>query len=73
MTGRCVAGWAVLALVPLALVALAVFEGELAPLLDGKLVQLASGLGLTAFCAGATWLGFYLLATARPNRPGKRP
>ncbi|MFI8119107.1 hypothetical protein ACIF8Q_07325 [Streptomyces albidoflavus] len=73
MTGRRIAGWAVLALAPLTLVALAVCERKLAPLLDGKLVQLASGLGLTAFCAGATWLGFYLLATARSNRPGKHP
>ncbi|WP_405184223.1 hypothetical protein [Streptomyces albidoflavus] len=55
MTGRRIAGWAALALAPLALVALAALTGQLA----------AAGLGvvLAAFVLGTTRLGLRLLDT----------
>lgn len=53
MTGRQVAGWAVLSLIPAAFVALAAIAGQLA--------ELAVGVGIAGFVCGAAFVGVRLL------------
>lgn len=57
MTARRIAGWVVLSLVPLSVVALAVLAGQLA--------EMAVGAGITAVLGLTTWAGVTLLDGGR--------
>ncbi|MGX1129933.1 apolipoprotein N-acyltransferase [Streptomyces glaucescens] len=57
MTGRRIAGWAVLSLIPLVFVTLAVLAGQLA--------EMAVGVGIAVFCCLALWFGLRLLDSGR--------
>ncbi|MFF8100115.1 hypothetical protein ACF07S_10120 [Streptomyces sp. NPDC016640] len=59
VTIRRIAGWAVLSLIPLTLVALAVLAGQLA--------ELAVATGIAAFLCLTAWVGVRLLDDGRQS------